>query len=384
MDGVESEVEVVQRTDLAEVGGFVAPGDCALLAHVDFVLENDFQELVVWEPVGFGFLEAQLQSAKQSREAQGVSILFEGVVRHGWLSGGLLADEVGVGLQIADQRVILGEGEVALFAGFAEETLDVFEPPDAGLQGLLTSGVDGGGRVLFSQIAKSHDGSKRLGSSPINAGLRPLAAAFAEQRRALHPPPAGGEHRSAHPGDAQNAAELSGFQARVDLHLLHAVVENAYAAALPSHPHLPADILRGRFVKGSLNLHEAVPAHVAPGLLVARKKRAWQRLQMGAFLLEACGHLFAGRAVNAFVGDVLFPVSEKKVLLGQRLETSPFERVAPNVGHSALHLPLVLRHPRTAGHDVDVVMAAKVCQLRVDLRIKPIGLEHRRLQIIAD
>ena len=63
IDGrIESEVEVVQRADLAEVGGFLAPGDCALLSHVEFVLENDFQELVVWEPVGFGFLEAQLQT----------------------------------------------------------------------------------------------------------------------------------------------------------------------------------------------------------------------------------------------------------------------------------------------------------------------------------
>jgi hypothetical protein len=63
--GVQSEVEAVQRMELAEVGSFVAPGDCALLSHVDFVLENDFQELVVREPAGFGFLEAQLQSAEQ-------------------------------------------------------------------------------------------------------------------------------------------------------------------------------------------------------------------------------------------------------------------------------------------------------------------------------
>ena len=45
----------------------------------------------------------------------------------------VVADEVGVGLQIADQRVILGEDEVALFARFADEALDVFEPADAGL-----------------------------------------------------------------------------------------------------------------------------------------------------------------------------------------------------------------------------------------------------------
>ena len=61
IDGrIESEVEVVQRADLAEVGGFLAPGDCALLSHVEFVLENEFQELMVRKSAGFGFLEAQL------------------------------------------------------------------------------------------------------------------------------------------------------------------------------------------------------------------------------------------------------------------------------------------------------------------------------------
>ena len=45
--------------------------------------------------------------------------------------------------------MILSEGEVALFARLADEAFDVFEPPDAGLESLLTSGVDGGGRVLL-------------------------------------------------------------------------------------------------------------------------------------------------------------------------------------------------------------------------------------------
>ena len=123
----------------------------------------------------------------------------------------------------------------------------------------LASGVDGGGRVFFDQIAKSHDGSQCLGSSPINAGLRPLTAGLAEQRRPSYPPSAGGEHRGAHSGDSKNAAELSGLQAQVDLHLLHALIENAHAAAVPSHPHLPADILRRRFVKGSPHLHKSCP-----------------------------------------------------------------------------------------------------------------------------
>ena len=55
IDGsIEGEVKVVQGADLAEIGSFVAPGDGALLSHVEFVLENDFQELMVRKSAGFG------------------------------------------------------------------------------------------------------------------------------------------------------------------------------------------------------------------------------------------------------------------------------------------------------------------------------------------
>jgi hypothetical protein len=132
-------------------------------------------------------------------------------------SGDVVADEIGVGFQIADQRVILSEGEVALLVWVTDEAFDVFEPAGAGFQGLLASGIDGRGRVLFNQIAKSHDGSQRLGSSSINGRLGPLAAGFAEQRRPFCPPSAGGEHWSTHSGNAQKAAELPRFQTGMDL-----------------------------------------------------------------------------------------------------------------------------------------------------------------------
>ena len=88
IDGsIEGEVKVVQGADLAEIGSFVAPGDGALLSHVEFVLENDFQELMVRKSAGFGFLEAQIQSAKQPRETQAMSIFFEGIVGHSRVEG---------------------------------------------------------------------------------------------------------------------------------------------------------------------------------------------------------------------------------------------------------------------------------------------------------
>jgi len=44
--GVEGELGVVQRAELAKVGRFVVPCDGALLTHVDFLLENDSRNCV--------------------------------------------------------------------------------------------------------------------------------------------------------------------------------------------------------------------------------------------------------------------------------------------------------------------------------------------------
>jgi cold shock CspA family protein len=79
----EAEVEVLQGAAVAEGGGFGAPGDGALAAHVEFVLEDEFKELAVGQPVGFGFLQAHFQSVQKPREAQGASVLFEDGMVHG-------------------------------------------------------------------------------------------------------------------------------------------------------------------------------------------------------------------------------------------------------------------------------------------------------------
>jgi hypothetical protein len=54
--------------------------DQALVADVDFVLEHQFKELAVWQAVGFGFLEAQLNAVEQPREAQLLGMAFDGLV----------------------------------------------------------------------------------------------------------------------------------------------------------------------------------------------------------------------------------------------------------------------------------------------------------------
>ena len=55
--GIEAEVEAVEGAQFAEVGGFSAALDHALLAHVEFVLEDEFEELQGVEVVASSFLE---------------------------------------------------------------------------------------------------------------------------------------------------------------------------------------------------------------------------------------------------------------------------------------------------------------------------------------
>jgi hypothetical protein len=42
----------------------MTPRKQALVAHIDFVLEKQFQELRIRKSVGFSFLQAQLQTVK--------------------------------------------------------------------------------------------------------------------------------------------------------------------------------------------------------------------------------------------------------------------------------------------------------------------------------
>ena len=88
--GVKAEVEVVQRTRFTEVGRFVATGDSPLVAHVDLILEDEFEELSIRKAIGFGFLQAQLQAVKQPRKPQGAGMLFEGVDHGGGMDFGFV------------------------------------------------------------------------------------------------------------------------------------------------------------------------------------------------------------------------------------------------------------------------------------------------------
>jgi len=64
--GIEGPVEVLEGFLIAESGGFGAFGDQALLADVEFVLKDQFQELFMGQLMGAGFLQTQLQAGQEA------------------------------------------------------------------------------------------------------------------------------------------------------------------------------------------------------------------------------------------------------------------------------------------------------------------------------
>jgi hypothetical protein len=63
LDGwIEGPVEIFQGFVIPEARGLGALIDEPLLAHVEFILEDQFQELFMGQLMGSGFLQAQFQA----------------------------------------------------------------------------------------------------------------------------------------------------------------------------------------------------------------------------------------------------------------------------------------------------------------------------------
>ncbi len=68
--GIEVPVEVFEGFQSAKIGGFGAPCHHPVVAHVEFILEDEFQKFGVAESVGGRFLEARGQTLHQAGETQ--------------------------------------------------------------------------------------------------------------------------------------------------------------------------------------------------------------------------------------------------------------------------------------------------------------------------
>ncbi len=61
-----------------------------------------------------------------------------------------LVNKVGVDRQIANERVVLGEGKGFLFTLFAEQTAKIFKAIGSGFERLRAGAIDGASRVLLA------------------------------------------------------------------------------------------------------------------------------------------------------------------------------------------------------------------------------------------
>jgi hypothetical protein len=74
---IEGPVEVFQRAGIAESGVLAALFDEALIPGVEFVLDEQFEELEVREGVGGGLLETELKAGEESRQTESSEVLGE-------------------------------------------------------------------------------------------------------------------------------------------------------------------------------------------------------------------------------------------------------------------------------------------------------------------
>src|ERR1700756_1833815 len=167
----------------------------------------------------------------------------------------------------------LGEAESGLFGLLTKEAANVFEPIGAARECLCAGCIQGGCGMLLDEPTESHNRAQRLWTARVDRTLCPVAALFTQHRRSAHPITARGENWSAEAARSEGAAEFAGFHASVYPDLLHALVEDPHATAIPADPDFVADQFGRRLVKGFFYFHVAVPMYAAPGFLEAGKKR---------------------------------------------------------------------------------------------------------------
>jgi hypothetical protein len=70
-----------------------------------------------------------------------------------------LVDKVGVDAQIADEWMVVGEGEDFLLSWLAEQPPKIFKSVGASFECLGTGVIDGARRVILNQAAQAHNGT---------------------------------------------------------------------------------------------------------------------------------------------------------------------------------------------------------------------------------
>ena len=171
----------------------------------------------------------------------------------------------------------------------------------------------------------------------------------------------------------------------MDRNLLHPVVEHPHRASVPPHPDLAAEIFRRHRVVGLGDLDMAVAADLPLGLAEVLKASERERKEGGAFrFFEVRRHLPLGRPMDSGVGGAPLPVLKVLVLFVEGWEYPSLEGVVLNVADAPLDLALVPRCSRLGGECDRALVSAEVRELRIELRIEPVGLDHTGFEVVDD
>ena len=126
---IEGEVELVERLQFAELGRLHAAVDLPLLAHQQFVLQDQLQELGMAELVAGRFLQAHVERLGQARQSQ----LVEGGLQ-------TIIHQIAPGQSEEGGTTVESSGETE--SGSAEEQPDKGYPDPGGRQRPPGPGVD--------------------------------------------------------------------------------------------------------------------------------------------------------------------------------------------------------------------------------------------------
>src|ERR1700757_2463672 len=99
----------------------------------------------------------------------------------------VLVDEVGVGFQIADQRMALGEAEGRLFVLLAYESANIFESVSTTLNGFGAGGIQSHCGVFLDQLTQTHNRAQRLWTTSIEGGSSPITARLTQYGSPVDP-----------------------------------------------------------------------------------------------------------------------------------------------------------------------------------------------------
>ena len=163
----------------------------------------------------------------------------------------------------------------------------------------------------------------------------------------------------------------------------HLLIEDPHQVPVPTRPHPTAHVFRRNRVICLGHLHVPVAVDAALGFAERRKSSSRQRQQRRRFdLLEDLTHLLTRRAVNPRVRHAGLPRQQVTVRRRQSPEPPALQRVVLDVGDPPLDLPLVTWRVRLGRQHHRAVVLAERLHLRVQLRIEPVRILHRRLQVV--